>query len=124
MALLGPDTDKVLERMTQRLLDYHLGIHIDIEDIDGKTGIARELGAKRLNYWRDNTPLGLKYRCLSSIASSRERNLEDLYDWQYGIVSAFQSINFYEDHDQVLIALIRRNAARDKVNLFEKSEAG
>jgi len=115
--LLGSETDSNLERIIRLLLDYYTGADITSEAIDS---IPSEILALRgKSSWMDNSQLGIKYRCISDIAASRERNLADLYDWQYGVVSAFGLINFHDNKDQDLIALILANASRYSVNLYE-----
>ena len=118
MTLLGPDTDSNLEYLTQRLLDYYDGTDVSSEDIDGKNGINREIGRLGITSSKNMSPLADKYRCLWAIAFSRERNLENLYDWQYGIVTAFQTINLQDDKDEVLMELVQQNAAKYGVDLY------
>ena len=120
MKLIGPETDSNLERMSKLLLDYHAGTDVTPEEVDG---IGRKIALLRgVGYWRDDSPIGLKYRCIIAIASSREENLNDLYYWQYGIVTAFDLINLHDDKDQALISLIRENASKYGVNLYEKND--
>src|ERR1051325_1703363 len=117
MDLLGPVTDPDLERLCRLLLDYHSGGQVGSEVIDGIRGEIKRLG---FTYGKGRTPLDLKYRCIWNIANSRERNLADLYDWQYGIVTAFQNINLDGDKDQALIALIRGNASKSGMDLHDR----
>lgn len=120
LALLGPETDINLESMSNLLLDYHAGGNVSLKSVKEIPGIIHQLRGD--NCSQDNSPLGRKYRCLSSIASSREENLADLYDWQYGIVSSLGLINLYHDKDQALIALIRENASKYGVDLHEAND--
>ena len=122
MALLGPDTDANLERLTKRLLDYYAGADISPEDIDGTNSINREIGGLGVTSWKNQTPLAAKYRTLWAIAFSRERNIADLYDWQYGVVTALQTINYDNDQDQLLIEFVRSKAAEYGVNLHAGKE--
>lgn len=117
MALLGPDTDRDLERLTQRLWNYHAGTDVEAQEIDG---IRHEVVCLRgVAFWGEATAIALKYRVLNAIASSREYNLEAGCDsFQYGIVTAFQNINYDYKKDQALIALIQSNAARNKIKLL------
>ena len=120
MELLGPDTDEDLKRMCQSLLDYHAGADVAPEIIDGMTCEIVWLGVD--TSWKNTSALGLKYRCLWAIASSRERNLADLYDWQYGVVTAFENINLHGDKEQALNALVRENALKYGVDLHETED--
>ena len=122
MTLLGPETDADLERLTKRLLSYYVGADISPEDIDGTNGINREIGRLGITSWKNQTPLAAKYRTLWAIAFSRERNLADLYDWQYGVVTAFQTVNYHNDKDQVLIELVRSEAAKYGIDLYAGKE--
>ena len=117
MDLLGPETDDNLKRMCQSLLDYHSGADVASETIDGMTREIVRLGVD--TSWKNTSPLGLKYRCLWAIASSRKRNLADLYDWQYGVVTAFENLNLHGDKDQALNVLIRGNALKYGIDLHE-----
>ena len=121
MALLGPDTDANLERLTKRLLNYYSRANITPEDVDGiRHEIVRLRGAI---FWGESSPIALKYRVLNAIASSREHNLSSGYEaFLYGITTAFQNINYYRDKDQVLIDLIRRSAATYRVDLMAGKE--
>lgn len=77
-------------------------------------------------FWRDDSPIGLKYRCLYNLAYSREENLADRYYWQYGVESSFGLINLASDKEkeQALNALIRENASKYGVDLHEKDSEG
>ena len=117
LELIGPGTDSDLENMSRQLLDYYGAGDVNTETVEQ---IPREIVRLRgVGFWNDDTPIGLKYRCLWAIASSRERNLADLYDWQYGVVTAFDNINLGGDKDQALNALIRENASKYGVDLCE-----
>lgn len=117
--LLGSETDEDLKRMCQLLLDYHTGADVAPETIEGMRREIVRLGVD--TSWKNTSPLGLKYRCLWAIASSREMNLADLYNWQYGVVTAFENINLHDDKEkeQALNALIRGNASTYGVDLHE-----
>lgn len=118
--LLGSETDDDLKRMCQSLLDYHAGADVASETINGMTREIVRLGVD--TSWKNTSPFGLKYRCLWAIASSRKRNLADLYDWQYGVLTAFENINLHGDKDQALNALIRGNASKYRVDLHETED--
>lgn len=117
--LIGPETDSHLEEMSSLLLDYYGAADVSPDAIER---IPREIQRLRgITYWRDNSPLGLKYRCINNLAYSREKNLEDIYYWQYGLVSSFDLINLDNDKEkeQALNALIRENASKYGVDLYE-----
>lgn len=123
--LIGPETDDHLENMIRLLLDYYSGADVSPEAVEQ---IPREIQRLRgITYSRDNSPLGLKYRCINNLAHSREKNLEDLYYWQYGLVSSFDLITLDNDKEkeQALNALIRENASKCGVDLHEtKDQSG
>ncbi len=115
--LLGPETDSHLEEMSRLLLDYYGGADVSAEAVKQ---ILREIVRLRgVGFWRDDSPIGLKYRCLYNLAYSREENLADLYYWQYGVESSFDLINLSNDNEkeQALNALIRENASKYGVDL-------
>jgi hypothetical protein len=119
IGLLGPETERDLERYSRLLLDHHSGVDISegvLEDI--RHDIVRTRGR---GFWRDDSVMGLKYRCLNAIASTRDQNLADLYDWQYGIVTAFQLINLDDRKDRALIDLIREHAQQYGVDLNDQN---
>lgn len=122
MALLGPDSDDGLDRLSGLLVDYHSGADVAREDVEGVSREIVRLGVD--TSWRNETPLGLKYRCLWAIGGSREQHLADLYNWQYGVVTAFNNINIRHDKDQVLIGLILGNASRYGADLHETGGDG
>src|SRR5260221_6120600 len=88
MGLPGPETDPDLERLGGLLLDYHAGGQVASGAIEG---IRSEIMSLGFTYGKGSTPLDLKYRCIWNIADSRENNMADLYEWQYGVVTAFQN---------------------------------
>jgi len=120
LALLGPETDSHLEEMSRLLLDYSSGIDVSSGAIEQ---IPREIVRLRgVGFWRDDSPLGLKYRCISNLAHSREKNLEDpYYWWGYALQSSFDLINLNDDKEkeQALNALIRENALKYGVDIDE-----
>ena len=122
MGLLGTETDGDLQRLCQLLLDHHNGFGVKSEEVERiRQEIVRLRGAA---FWGEETPLGLKYRCLNAIASSRVQRLANIHQsWQYGLVTAFQTINFQGDKDEALIDLVQQNAAKYGVDLYVNSEA-
>jgi len=120
--LIGPETDSHLENMSRLLLDYYGTPDVSPEAVER---IPREIQRLRgITYSSDNSPIGLKYRCINNLAHSREKNLEDLYYWQYGVVSSFDLITLDNDKEkeQALNALIRENASKYGVNLCETKD--
>jgi len=120
--LIGPETDSHLENMIRLLLDYYGATDVSPEAVER---IPREIVRLRgITYWQDDSPIGLKYRCINNLAHSREKNLEDLYYWQYGLVSSFDLITLDDDKEkeQALNALIRGNASKYGVNLHETKD--
>ncbi len=118
--LIGPETDSHLENTKRLLLDYYGAANVSPEAVKQ---ISREIVRLRgAAFWRDDSPIGLKYRCLYNLAHSREENLADLYDWQYGVESSFDLINLSNDKEkeQALNALVRENASKYGVNLYEQ----
>ena len=121
MTFLGPETDIDLKRLCQLLLDHYHELGVDSQAIDG---IRHEIVRLRgINFWGETTPLALKYRCLNAIASSRKQSLDDIHSWQYGLVTAFQIINFHGDKEEALIDLVRQNAAKYGVDLYAGKSA-
>ena len=118
MSFIGPETDADLKGMIQQLIDHHAGAGVAAAVVDSmRRQISRSMTT---NDCEPASPLGLKYRCLNAIADSRETNLTDLYNWQHGVVTAWQIINFHQDKDQTLIQLIRQRAREQSVQLYEK----
>lgn len=77
--LIGPETDSHLEETSRLLLEYSRTADVSPEAIER---IPREIVRLRgITYSRDNSPLGRKYRCIKSLAHSREKNIEDPYFW-------------------------------------------
>ena len=117
MVFLGPDTDADLERLIRELLDYYSGADIPGVRIDS---IRREIVKLRgVQAWEDESTLGLKYRCLNAIATSREANMADIGEWEYGVVTAFEIVNTHHDKDQFLINFIREQAKDQGVDLHD-----
>ena len=115
MVFLGPDTDADLERLTKELLGYHSGADIPGVRIDS---IRKEIVQLRGGqFWSDESVLGLKYRCLNAIATSRETSMADIGEWEYGVVTAFDIINMHHDKDQFLIEFVREQARDQGVDL-------
>jgi len=120
MDLIGPETDSHLEDMIGALLDYYGSADVSPEVVERiPSEIVRLRGT---GFWRDDSRLGLKYRCISNLACSREKNLEDLYYWQYGVESSFDLIDLHDDKAQALVALIRGNASKLGVDLSNKED--
>ena len=98
MHVLGDETDAHLERFCETILKYYTGETPSKQVI---TSIPEEMSQLReIRSRSDNSVLGLKYRCVNAIAE------EDMYEWYYGIVPAFQLINFSDQNDQVLVTLL------------------
>ena len=120
LELIGPGTDSDLENMSRQLLDYYGAGDVNTETVEQ---IPREIVRLRgVGFWRDDSPIGLKYRCISNLAHSRERNREDpYYWWGYALKSSFELINFTDDKEkeEALNALIRENASKYGVDLHE-----
>ena len=120
LELIGSETDSHLESMTRQLLNYYGVGDVNAETIEH---IPREIVRLRgVGFWRDDSPIGLKYRCISNLAHSRERNREDpYYWWGYALKSSFELINFTDDKEkeEALNALIRENASKYGVDLHE-----
>ena len=116
--LLGPETDGHLENIKRLLLDYYGSVDVSPEVVERiPSEIVRLRG---VGFWRDDSPIGLKYRCLYNLAHSREENLADLYNWQYGVESSFDLINLanHKDREQAPDALIQENASKYGVVLY------
>jgi hypothetical protein len=113
---LGPQTDTSLERLTELLLSYHSGADMDDDTLlDYKGEILRPKGVA---IYSDMSPLGLKYRSLMAVGLSRKTaKINDT--WQYGVVTAFELINYGRNVDDSLIDLIRKRAHVQKVELYE-----
>ena len=119
--LIGPETDSHLENMIQVLLDYYSNAD------DGPEAVERikhdTLRLRGTACMRDNSPIGLKYRCLNNLAHSRELNLDDPdYWWRYALQSSFDLINFHDDKDAALIAIIQGNASKLGVDLSNRED--
>ena len=120
MSFVGPETDADLEGMIRQLENHHAGHGVAADVVDKmRDQVVRLRGAR---FCADTTSLGLKYRCFNAIADSREQNLADLDNWQYGVRIAWQTINFYDDKDQELIQFIRHRAKEQKIELYEKND--
>ena len=119
MSFLGPETDADLKDMLRQLQDHLAGAEVAAAVIDEMR--RRIVRSMTINECEPASPLGLKYRRLNAIADSRERNLADLYDWQYGVVTAWQIINLRDDNDQALIQFIQQRAKEQNVELYEKN---
>lgn len=103
MDLLGPATDTDLETIATRLRAYHGGANIEPDSIAGvPSEVVRLRGP---GYWRDTSPIGLKYRCPSTIAATLEQKDADRYNWRYGVMTALQLINPSGDKD---VTIVRR----------------
>ncbi len=90
-----------------------------IEQIPGEIVRLRGIGIRRDDY----SPIGRKYRCISSLAHSREKNLEDpLFWWVYALNTSFDLINRSNDKDAVLNALVRENASKYNVDIYETDD--
>jgi len=120
LELIGSETDSHLENMIRLLLGYYDSDGVSTETIEQ---IPREIKRLRgITYSKDNSPIGLKYRCINNLAHSRERNREDpYYWWGYALKSSFDLINLSDDKEkeQALNALIRENALKYGVDLHE-----
>ena len=72
LQLIGPETDSHLESMIRLLLGYYDSDRVSTETIEQ---IPREIKRLRgITYSKDNSPIGLKYRCINNLPHSRERN--------------------------------------------------
>ena len=120
LELIGPETDGHLENMIRLLLNYYSARDVSTETIEQ---IPREIVRLRgVGFWRDDSPVGLKYCCVSNLAHSREKNREDPYNWWgYALQSSFDLVNLSDDQEkeQALNALIRENASKYGVDLHE-----
>ena len=103
MGTMGPETDPDLERLSTALMGY-------AEAPDTPAGTVRDIRSAIVHlrgpgFWRDNSVLGRKYRCLNAIASSREENEADVYNWAYGITTALDLIG--DGDGDAIIAAVR-----------------
>ena len=106
-SLLGEETDIDLERMWATLLAHYETCCIADSEIEGmRSEIVRLRG---VGFWRDDSPLGLKFRCLNAVATTRTENKRDLYNWRYGIVTAIQLINTLPGIEVALLARIKNS---------------
>ena len=123
LGLIGPETDNHLENMSRMLLDYYGGADVSSEAIEQ---IPREIVRLRgIGIRKDYSPIGLKYRCISSLAHSREKNLEDpVFWWFYALNSSFDLINLSNDKDATLNALVRENASNYNADIYETGDGG
>jgi hypothetical protein len=96
MQRMGPETDPELERLIRIFEDYYSGGNTDesIRAVRLQVSEARGLG-----FWRDDSVLGRKYRCLNAIATSvsdaasyRSTSGWLYHEWQYGLETAFDLI--------------------------------
>ena len=120
--LIGPETDNHLEDMSRMLLEYYGGADVSSEAIEL---IPREIVRLRGISIRgkDYSPIGRKYRCISSLAHSREKNREDpFFWWVYALNSSFDLINLSNDKDAALNALVRENASKYGVDMYETDD--
>jgi hypothetical protein len=114
--LIGPQTDGHLENMKLMLLNYARSTDASPEAVERIPHEIRRL--RGTSFWRDTSPIGLKYRCLQSLAHSREKNLEDPYFWWgYALNSAFDFISLAGVKDQTLDAFVRENASKYDADL-------
>jgi hypothetical protein len=104
-SLLGEDSDSDLERMWGTLLAYYESHRVpDSEIEDMRTEIVR---LKGVGFWRDDSRLGLKFRCLNAVASTKAENEKDLYNWRYGVVTALQLINTLPGNEAFMLTRIQ-----------------
>jgi len=63
-------------------------------------------------FWRDESTLGVKYRCLVAIGTPPDKSDKDNYDWWYGVVTAFQLILGIVSDDAIVIEFIERKLSQ------------
>lgn len=77
MAWLGPETDPKLERLSALVLQTYSG---DEAASQALQTLPQEIVRLRgVGFWRDSSPLGLKYRCLNAIGSPIEANRQNRF---------------------------------------------
>lgn len=119
--LIGPETDNHLENMSRMLLDYYGGADMSSEAVERiPYAILRLRGKTNIS---DNSPIERKYRCINNLAHTREKNREDPhYWWVYALNSSFDLINLSNDKDAALNALVRENASKYNVDIYETDD--
>jgi hypothetical protein len=106
LSLLGPETDPDLDTLINRLLQSYA--KSEWPNKVGETIRDEIVRLKGSGFWHDDSPFGLKYRCLFAVGTSVEENSRDTENWQYGVVTAFQLINLNKDKDEILMERIQQ----------------
>lgn len=118
MDMIGNETEADLDRLCSVIRRLYF---FDLVSVASLNSICSAIRPHTGNFaWKDNSVLGLKYLCLNALTASRRMErlsssftMDDwLYEWKYGIVTAFQIINLDEKKDRSLIERIQQGLSK------------